>query len=150
MGDNGHSDDRRGGEPERNLSDTGESLDSPLTPSVVFGILADKRHRFVLYLLEARGGTVALDELATEIAAWENDTRPELITKEMESRVHNRLFHAGIPKLAEYGLVTHTKDSEAVTLTQLGEQLEAYLEFAKEREQQDVDDFIERSKRDPE
>lgn len=80
----------------KSIEDGGEN-EVPITPSVVFGILADKRDRFILYLLEERGGTIALDELSTKVAAWENDSQPELITKEMEHRVHQRLHHASIP-----------------------------------------------------
>lgn len=134
------------GSPAVEISDGGEAADVPLTPSVVFGILADKSNRFVLYLLENRGGTVALEELATAVAAWENDTVPSLITNEMEKRVRSRLYHATVPKLSEYGIVSYDADTEAVTLTDLGEQLEPYLEFAKQRERDDVEDFLEENR----
>lgn len=46
--------------------------------------------------------------------------------------------------------MTTTQDSEAVTLTDLGEQLESYLDFAKERERQDVEAFLRGSQPDRE
>lgn len=140
------SGDTRSDEPDGEMVST-SGADSPLSPSAIFGILADKQDRFVLYLLTERGGTIPLDELAIVVAAWENDTRSELITKEMEHRVHTRLHHSSIPKLVEYGLVTTTQDSDAVTLTERGEQLDAYLEFAKEQERQDVQQFLEQNQR---
>ncbi|RKD85237.1 DUF7344 domain-containing protein [Halopiger aswanensis] len=146
MGDDYSSDDARTDASDDALSNTDED-EIPLSPSIVFGILADKQDRFVLYLLKERGGTIALDELATAVAAWENETRPELITKEMEDRMQTQLYHASIPKLAEYGLVV-TQESEAVTLTERGEQLDEYLEFAKERERRDVQQFLAQNQRD--
>lgn len=145
MGDEGTPRPDPGDPATTPASDGGESSDVPLTPSVVFGILANKRDRFVLYLLEERGGTMAIEDLAVAIAAWENDTVPDLITNEMNQRVHSRLFHATIPKLSEYGLVSYDPDSEAVTLTDLGEQLESYLDFARDRERDDVQAFLEQS-----
>ncbi|WP_226021660.1 DUF7344 domain-containing protein [Halomicrobium salinisoli] len=130
--------------------DPTERPDGPPTPSVAFGLLADKRPRFLLYVLHERGGTMTLDELAPHLAVVENDTTSERLTTEMEERVRARLYHADVPKLAECGLVTYDSDSGAVTLTDAGDGLEPYLKFARERERDDVDAFLRRCRRDRE
>lgn len=142
--------DDHGGDqaPTRRLDRSEQWRDAPLTPGVVFGLLADKRQRFVLYLLADRGGTTTLDELARHLAALENDAPPELITNEIEHRVYTSLYHADVPKLADHGLVTYDRDAGAVTLTDTGEGLEPYLEFARERELLDVEGFLDRGQRD--
>lgn len=132
-------------EPDDHHGENGGSRDTSLTPSICFGLLADRRDRFILYHLTERGGTVPLDTLATDVATWENKTEPELVTKEMEQRAHTRLVHASIPKLADHGIVATTPDREAVTLSDHGEQLQPYLEFAKEHEQEDVQSFLDQS-----
>ncbi len=147
MGDDCSSEDTRTDESDDEMLGTAGD-DIPLSPSAVFGILADKQDRFILYLLEERGGTIPLDELAIAVAAWENETRSELITKEMEQRVQTQLHHSSIPKLAEYGLAETTQDADAVTLTDQGKALEEYLDFAKEQERRDVQYFLEQSQRD--
>ncbi|WP_226012521.1 DUF7344 domain-containing protein [Halomicrobium salinisoli] len=136
------ADDERSGQAER--------PDAPPTPSVAFGLLADKRPRFLLYVLHERGGTMTLDELAPHLAVVANDTTSERLTAETEERVRARLYHADVPKLAECGLVTYDSDSGAVTLTDAGDGLEPYLEFARERERDDVDAFLRRCRRDQE
>ncbi|EMA41172.1 DUF7344 domain-containing protein [Halobiforma nitratireducens] len=126
-------------------ADAGE--DVTLTPGVVFGLLADRRDRFLLYLLYERGGTVPLSELTAQLTAWENETTSDLLTEEMKRHTRTSLVHASLPKLADYDLVTFNADTGAVTLTERGEWLEPYLEFAKEQESDDVDEFLDRSTR---
>jgi len=149
MGNDCHDEETGREEPaDDEPSGQAERTDVPLTPSVIFGLLADKRPRFLLYVLHERGGTMTLNELATHLAAIENDTTSELLTTEMEERVRAQLHHADVPKLAERGLVTYDGDSGAVTLTDAGEELEPYLEFARERERDDVSAFLDRCRRD--
>lgn len=129
--------------PEKREIDAADGDEASLTPSVVFGILADKRERFILHLLEARGGTISVEELATRIAAWEQDTTRELLTNEMEERVRQTLHHADLPKLASYDLITYDPETGAVTPTERANQLEPYLEFVRSREREDLLAFID-------
>lgn len=121
------------------------SSDISVTPSIIFGLLAEKRERLLLYLLYERGGTLPLDELTTHIAAWENETTPELLTQETKSRIKSSLHHSSIPRLVDHDLATYDADERAITLTEEGEHLEPYLEFAKEQEPDNVQQFLEQS-----
>ncbi|WP_225333716.1 DUF7344 domain-containing protein [Halomicrobium urmianum] len=149
MGNDCHDEGSDGEQPaDGESSGPAERPDVPLTPSAIFGLLADRRPRFLLYVLYERGGTMTLDELAPHLAAIENETTSESLTPKTEERVRARLHHADVPKLAERGLVTYDSDSGAVTLTDAGEGLEPYLEFAREREPLDVGAFLRRCRRD--
>ncbi len=118
--------------------------DGELTPTVAFRILANERRRFVLYLLVDRGGTVPVEELAALVGGYHAEQNPE---RGLPSPAHRRLYHNHLPRLAEHGIVDYVRDDEAVTLTDRGEQLEPYLAFAREREHEDVDAVLERSRR---
>lgn len=145
---NGQQDGDERGDAETSLVGDGAGAERKIPPSVAFEILADSCNRFVLYLLCERGGTVALDELATKVAAWEKETDPESIDDEMDVQSHNWLRHSCIPRLADHGIVTTVDDMEAATTTESGKQLKPYLEFAKEQETRDVERYLEEERRD--
>lgn len=122
---------------EQEFTDEGE-----LRPSVAFRILADVHRRFVCYLLVERGGTIPVDELAAHVAG--TDPGPGESLQGLPSRAHRRLYHNHLPRLAEHGVVDYDREAEAVSLTDLGEQLEPYLELAREQEREAVEAFLER------
>lgn len=125
-----------------------EETEMPLTPSIAFGLLSARRDRFLLYLLYERGGTIPLTEVTEQLAALENETSTDLLMEDLKTRVRTSLEHATLPKLVEHDLVTYERESEAVTLSPRGEQLEPYLEFAKEREHEEVRTFLREAERD--
>lgn len=120
--------------PDRRVIDPDTARETDISSSVVFGILADERQRYVLYYLDAHDGQGRLEEIAERVAAWQHRTTVELTTTEMHNRVRAGLYHADLPKLADYGLVDYDEASGSVTLTELGDQLSPYLEFSKQTE----------------
>lgn len=135
--------------PNRRTDPTGERDDVELTPSVCFDVLSDKRSRFALYLLEDRGGTIAVDELTARFADWERETT-DGVSEDIEEGIYLRLHHVTLPKLAGFGLVIYDPDSGAVTLSERCDRLQPYLEFARVQEFGDVKAFLERCRRDSE
>lgn len=133
---NGNGGERTGG-PAGSASIGGATL----SPSVAFSLLADERDRFALYVLAARDGAIPVDELVTRVTALENETKPASVTQKMERRTRTRLCHSTIPKLTSYRIAIG--DADTVALTDRGDQLEPYLEFAKERERQYVQTLLE-------
>ena len=115
--------------PDRRVIDPEIAQETDISSSVVFGILADERERYVLYYLDAHDGQGRLEQIAEQVAAWQNRTTVELATNEMQNRVRAGLYHADLPKLADYD-----EESGNVTLTALGDQLSPYLEFSKQTE----------------
>lgn len=116
-------------------------------PGDAFDLLADDRVRYALYLLRAFGGTTGLDELATGLAAREEGVEPGAVDDDARHRVETDLYHSEVPKLTDRGVVDFDADTAAVTLTDCGERLAPYLEFARERERADVDAFVEQCRR---
>lgn len=131
-------------------SDAAAGRDVELTPSVAFDALSDRHSRFVLYLLEDRGGTIPVDELAARFAAWvtEMETATGRVPDDVEEEIYLRLHHVALPKLVDLELVTYDRDSGAVTLSVRYDRLRAYLEFARVQECGDVESFLEGSRRD--
>lgn len=106
--------------------------DSALSPSVVFGLLAAERRRYVLYYLDACDGKAEFYLLAEQVAAWENETSIELTTAEMIQRVSTGLYHTNLPKLADHGLIDDGFRNGPITLTDTTVQVAHYVDLARE------------------
>lgn len=98
-----------------------------LSQDEVFDILSNARRRYVLYYLREEKEPVSLDELARELAAWENDTTVEELTKQQRKRVYVSLYQTHIQKLAEAGIVDYDHDSGMIQLADRAAQIGAYL-----------------------
>lgn len=134
--DRDRSSDRR---IEYEVDRTGESP----TPGEVFGVLANDRQRFVLYLLEYRGGTVSIDELAGALAAWNDEAAPPGLASTRPDDVLTHLYHVDLPGLSGSDLVAYDRQDGAVTLTREVDALGPFLEFSKELEPAAVDSFLQ-------
>ena len=122
---------------DRRLTDAIDVEETTVSPSVLFGILADTRPRYVLEYLTAHGETVGIEDLTIAIATRENDTTAELLTNEMRDRVRTNLYHAELPKVSDHGFVEYDLEAETVTPTAQTEELTPYLELAKRLEETD-------------
>lgn len=116
---------------DRRPTDAIDVEETAISPSVLFGILADVRPRYVLDYLTAHGEPVGIEDLAIAVATRENDTTAELLTTEMISRVRSNLYHAELPKLSDHGFVDYDLEAETVTPTAQTRELTPYLELAK-------------------
>ncbi|WP_123533276.1 DUF7344 domain-containing protein [Halosimplex salinum] len=101
--------------------------DETLTQDVVFDILSSARRRYVLYLLRTEDAPVELTELAEDVAAWENDTTVEELTKQQRKRVYVSLYQTHVPKLEDAGLVEYDQDTGEVELTSAANDVDQYL-----------------------
>lgn len=108
------------------------SEESSLSPSVIFGLLADERRRYVLYYLDAHDGQAEFTALAKHVAARENDTSVELLTEDVTDPVSTRLYHADLPKLADHGLIEDEFQQGTITLTETAAQVAHYVDFARQ------------------
>ncbi|UPW00379.1 hypothetical protein M0R88_17970 [Halorussus gelatinilyticus] len=91
-------------------------------------LLSDKRRRYVLYSLREQGGAMSVEELAEQIASWENDDVDA-------QRVLADLYHSQLPRLDEAGAVAFDTDEDYVALTETDEMpLAAYLDLAAAEE----------------
>ena len=80
----------------------------------VYQALGHPRRRYLCYsLLEATEWS--LTDLATKVAAWENDIPDQDVTDDQRDRVYVSLYHAHVPKLVEEDVITFDAASETIT-----------------------------------
>lgn len=101
---------------------------SQITQDTVFDILSSARRRYVLYYLRQADEPVDINELARQVAAWENDVSVDELTDQQRKRVYISLYQSHIPKLDSLGIVDHDKDSGAVSLTDDARVVDQYLD----------------------
>ncbi|ODR79800.1 hypothetical protein BG842_07135 [Haladaptatus sp. W1] len=102
---------------------------TPLSRDIIFQILSNRRRRYAIHYLRRNEGPVEIGELATQIAAWENDVTVEEVTSQQRKRVYNTLQQAHLPKLDETGFIDYDAAHGDVTLTEQAEPLNTYLEI---------------------
>ena len=98
-----------------------------LTQDLVFDILSSPRRRYVLYYLRTVGEPVALNDLAEQVAAWENETEVDELSDQERKRVYVSLYQTHIPKLDSVGIVDYDQQSGMVELTDRVHRIDDYL-----------------------
>jgi DNA-binding transcriptional ArsR family regulator len=97
-----------------------------LSQDVVFEVLSSTRRRQVLSLLKNEG-PMELTELAEHVAAHENDTTVEDLTKQQRKRVYVSLYQTHVPKLEDADLVEYDQDSGIVQLQARASAVDRYM-----------------------
>lgn len=98
-----------------------------LTQDLVFDILSSPRRRYVLYYLRKSAGPVELNDLAEQVAAWENQTAVDDLSDQERKRVYVSLYQTHIPKLDSVGIVDYDQQSGLVELTDRVHRIDDYL-----------------------
>jgi len=106
----------------------------PIPTDEVFALLSNGRRRHVLRFLSENGGEIKLRELATTIAAEENDLDPVEVTYTQRKRVYTSLYQSHLPRMEWSGVIEYNRNSGLVTLAPGAEGFEAYLEVVDENE----------------
>lgn len=150
MARNGNDDpdppDEQGDRPaDCRATDTGMAADVSISPSVLFGVLADARQRRILYYLVENGGTWTLEAIGKHLAAWENETTVEPTTEEMQNRVTAGMHHADVPKLEDYGFIEYDPETGRMTYTEQTEEIVPLLELAEQLEGDDFETHLEQA-----
>lgn len=99
-----------------------------LSRDLVFDILSNPRRRYVLFYLREHEDEIGLQELASEVAAWENEVEVEELTRAQRKRVYVSLYQTHIPKLESAGIVEHDSEAGTVRLTNRAREVESYIE----------------------
>lgn len=93
----------------------------------VFEALAHPRRRYLLYTLAAE--TVwSVRELATKLAAWEQNIPKETVRPDERDKVYISLYHTHIPILEEYSVIIFDAQTETIEAAANAEQVIAALE----------------------
>lgn len=129
--------------PERRPTpdDEGEPVDDrfveptrELPLDVVFDLLSAKRRRRVLYYLLDEAEATTLGELATHLAALENEKSVEAVNATERKRVYIALYQCHLPKLDDAGVIDYESDRGDVELTPLAGELLEFLPREPEAE----------------
>ena len=80
-------------------------------------MLGNSRRRRLLYSLADAGGEASLDELATSVAAAEQDLAETEVTDSQGRQVFIPLYQMHVPRLEEAGVVTYDSETGMVRLT---------------------------------
>lgn len=103
-------------------------------PADAYEILSARERRAALRCLAAADFPVAIADLTRDVArelehpgADDPDRGTEPSPERLE-RLHIRLHHCDLPKLADHGLLVIDRDRRAVTLQERGERIAGYLD----------------------
>lgn len=80
----------------------------------VYQALAHPRRRYLCYTL-FEDTEWSLSELASKIAAWENDMSEHAVTGCQRTQVYVALYHIHVPKLVDEGVITFDETAEVIT-----------------------------------
>jgi len=92
----------------------------------LFHVLRNRRRRFAIHHLKHTDESVDVGDLATRVAAWENEITPDEVTSRQRRRVYNALQQTHLPELEDTGIVE--VDRREVALSDHAEELDTYIE----------------------
>lgn len=93
----------------------------------VYEALGHARRRYLCYTL-LEDTEWSLTDLATKIAAWENNVPEHVVTDDQSEEVYVALYHAHVPKLVDEGVITFDEATETITTAEHTEQVLTALE----------------------
>lgn len=93
----------------------------------VYEALGHSRRRYLCYTL-FEDTEWSLTELATKIAAWENDVPEHAVTEDQREELYVALYHAHVPKLVDEGVIAFDAATETITTAEHAEQVLTALE----------------------
>ena len=116
--------DARGTEPTTELSE-----------NELFDVLANQRRRFAVHLLKREADdSIAIGDMAEQIAAWENGIDTAEITGNERKRVYTALQQSHLPKMDDAGVVEFNKDRGVVEPTPALEDMDVYMDVVEGQE----------------
>lgn len=96
----------------------------------VFGMLSNRRRRWVLYVLSQQDGdTVDFGTVVDAVSAWEYDVDPAELSWKQRKRIYTALRQSHLPKLDETGIINYDRDRGTVELTDHAQEVQLYLEY---------------------
>ncbi|WP_439026000.1 DUF7344 domain-containing protein [Haloarchaeobius sp. DT45] len=103
------------------------------TKEELFEVLSNRRRRQTLhYLLQQEDETATKRELSRQLAAWENDEPVDMVSSSERKRVYIALHQTHLPKLDDAGLVDYEPSTGTITLTDVCQELDVYLDAVSE------------------
>jgi hypothetical protein len=106
-----------------------------LSLDTIFEILKNQRRRYVLKYLREASGTVQLNELADQVAAWENDKAPGLVSSNERKRVYVGLYQCHLTKMDDSGVIDFDQYRGTIEARPAIDRLYEYLDFGQETDE---------------
>ncbi len=101
----------------------------------LFDVLANQRRRFAVHLLKREeADSIAIGDMAEQIAAWENGIDMKEITGNERKRVYTALQQSHLPKMDDAGVVDFNKDRGIVEPTPALQNVDLYMDVVEGRE----------------
>jgi hypothetical protein len=110
------------------------STSERLSKDTIFSILSNQRRRYVLYYLTRRQESVALRDLAEQVAAWENDLTVEELNYKQRKRVYTSLHQTHLPKLDDADVIDYDRNRGTIALDERSTDLDVYMEVVGEHD----------------
>lgn len=107
---------------------TPKNTPGDLDEDVLYGALSDKRRRYTLHYLKQVGDAVPVQQIAEQVAAWENDKPIAELTSQERKRVYIALYQSHLSTMDSEGLVEYDDDAGVVSLAEEMADLDIYLE----------------------
>jgi len=96
----------------------------------LFGMLANRRRRWVLQALKQQEDTTAsFGTIVETVSAWEYETDPAELSWKQRKRVYTALRQSHLPKLDDTGIINYDQHRGTVELTEEAQQIQLYLEY---------------------
>ena len=92
----------------------------------IFDLLSNHRRRYAIHYCKSEEDSVALGDLAEQVAAWEESKAIEEITSAERKRVYTSLQQTHLPTLDRAGMVNF--ENGEVELTDRADELDVYLD----------------------
>ncbi len=99
-----------------------------LTQAELFDVFSNARRRRTVQFLKRCGGSCELADLVEQVAAWENETTTDAVTRTQRRRVYISLYQTHLPMLEDHGIVDWNPDAHAIELLPSEEIFDPYLE----------------------
>ena len=102
--------------------------ESDLSQAELFDVFSNARRRMAVRVLNQRNGACDLRPLVEQVAAWENETTIEAVTRAQRRRVYISLYQTHLPMLEDHGIVDWDPDSHRIELLMSPKLFEPYLD----------------------
>ncbi|RQH00352.1 DUF7344 domain-containing protein [Natrarchaeobius oligotrophus] len=103
-------------------------VEHEFTQAELFDVFSNARRRRTVQYLKRRGGSCDLAPLVEQVAAWENDTPPDEVTRTQRRRVYISLYQTHLPMLEDHGIVDWDPEAHTIELLPSEEVFEPYLD----------------------
>ena len=94
----------------------------------LFEVLSDSRRRVLFHSLQAADMPISVEELTTELVAWEAQRPVSDRSGDERDTIEISLVHNHLPKMAEAGFVRYDDTQRTVTLADRTDEVRTHLE----------------------